>query len=246
MVTGGWQVFGPHPEIAAWAAAALPLAIAALRDQPLRAGGTWAVGLDLLKNDAEGAVAGVPLPWHLLPLAPEPLHRAQLSAVYPGYPQPDAQESQAAAAFRRNRDAAHLDGLLPIGPDKRRMIREPHHWILGLPLTRCSADASPLVVWEGSHLLLGSAMAAALAPHPEEQWPEVDVTEIYQATRAEIFRTCARVETPLVPGQAVLLHRHLLHGVAPWGARAVAPPEGRIIAYFRPLLSTTGAWAKLA
>ncbi len=52
--------------------------------------------------------------------------------------------------FRLNRDAAHLDGLLPIGPDKRRMVKEPHAWILGLPLNACGAGASPLVVWEGS------------------------------------------------------------------------------------------------
>lgn len=197
-------------------------------------------------NGPDGTVAGVPLPWHLLPLQPEPLHPAQLSAVYPGYPRPDPDETPAAAAFRRARDAAHLDGLLPIGPDRRRMIREPHHWILGLPLTLCSADASPLVVWEGSHLMLGAAMAAALTPYPQADWPDVDVTAPYQATRAELFRSCCRLEIPLAPGQAVLLHRHLLHGVAPWGAAAEAPAEGRIIAYFRPMLPGIGAWVSPA
>lgn len=246
MVSGdpGWRVFGPHPEIAAWAAVALPLARAALMAEPRRAGGTWAVGLELLNNDAAGTVAGVALPWHLLPLPPEPLHRAQLSAVYPGYPQPDPGETVAASGFRRTRDAAHLDGLLPVGPQKRRMVREPHHWILGLPLTTCSPDAAPLVVWEGSHLPLGAAMAKALAPHPEAEWPDVDVTAPYQAARAEIFSNHVRREITLVPGQAVLLHRHLLHGVAPWGADAMAPPEGRIIAYFRPLLPSLRAWVK--
>lgn len=246
MVGPGWQVFGPHPEIAAWAAAALPLAEKALEGQPRRAGRTWAVGLDLLANEADGSVAGVPLPWHLLPLTPEPLHAAQLSTVFPGYPRPDPDETPAGAAFRRNRDAAHLDGLLPIGPDKRRMIRETHHWILGLPLNQCSPDASPLVVWEGSHIPLGAAMAAALSPYPEADWPDVDVTTAYQTARAEIFRTCRRVELPLIPGQAVLLHRHLLHGVAPWGADAFAPPEGRIIAYFRPMLPSIREWVNLS
>ncbi|MGQ0611250.1 MAG: hypothetical protein ACT4N9_09140 [Paracoccaceae bacterium] len=84
----GWARIGPQGRIRDWATAALPLATAALRQsaEPLRCGGTWAVGLDLLANDADGAVGGAPLPWDLFGLPPEPLHRAQLSAVYPGYP----------------------------------------------------------------------------------------------------------------------------------------------------------------
>jgi hypothetical protein len=38
------------------------------------------------------------------------------------------------------------------------------------------------------------------------------------------------------------MHRHLLHGVAPWAAGAKAPPEGRIIAYFRPLMPDVASW----
>ena len=61
----GWRQIGPHPAIAAWAKAALPLAVAALQatDEPLRCGGTWAVGLDLLPNDDTGRIGGVDLPW---------------------------------------------------------------------------------------------------------------------------------------------------------------------------------------
>jgi hypothetical protein len=38
------------------------------------------------------------------------------------------------------------------------------------------------------------------------------------------------------------VHRLCLHGVAPWAADATAPPEGRMIAYFRPMLRSVAAW----
>ena len=86
--------------------------------EPWRCGGTWFVGVDALPNSPDGAINGTPFPWAALPLTPEPLHTAQLSVIRPGYPQPSPEETPAAFAFRRDRDAAHLDGLLPIGPDK--------------------------------------------------------------------------------------------------------------------------------
>ena len=241
MVTG-WHRVGPTAGIAAWAAAALPLAVTALAESgcALRCGGTWAVGLDLLPNDAAGRVAGVDLPWADVGLAPEPLHKAQLSAIYPGYPQPSADESASAQAFRLNRDAAHLDGLLPVGVDRQRMVKEPHAWILGLPLN--VSDAAPLVVWQGSHEVLRAALLAALAPHPAQVWGDIDLTDAYAAARRVVFDTCARIELPVRPGQATLLHRLTLHGVAPWTAGAVAPAEGRIIAYFRPQLASVRDW----
>ncbi len=240
----GWQKLGPLPGLAAWAAAALPLARDAIAysNAPWRCGGTWFVGVDALPNDSQGAVAGVPLPWDLLPLAPVALHRAQLSTIRPGYPRPSPEEGPAAFAFRRDRDAAHLDGLLPFGPDKRRRIAEPHGWILGLALNACGAGASPLVVWEGSHLVMLKALRAALYAHAPESWAQVDVTDPYQAARREVFASCRRVEVPIVPGEATVLHRHLIHGVAPWVTGAMAPDEGRIIAYFRPELPSVADW----
>lgn len=232
------RILGPDPRIAAWAAAALPLAQAALQGQDRRAGGTWTVGLDLLPNDAAGTVAGVPLPWDALGLAPEPLHRAQLSTVHPGYPRPDAHEPASANAYRLTRDAAHLDGLLPIGPEKRRMIREPHAWILGLPLT--DSPAAPLVVWPGSAAILRAALLAALTVHSPEAWADIDVTDAYQRARKQVFASCPRVELPVQRGQATLLHRLTLHGVAPWGDSPQTYP--RIIAYFRPQLETVRDW----
>lgn len=232
------RILGPHRVIAAWAEAALPRAVAALQGADRRAGGTWAVGLDLLDNDAAGTVGGVPFPWDVLGLVPEPLHRAQLSTIYPGYPRPDPAEPDSANPYRLTRDAAHLDGLLPVGPDKRRMVKEPHAWIVGVPLT--DNPAAPLVVWPGSAAILRAGLLAALAPHPQADWSDIDVTDAYVAARRQVFDTCPRVEMPVKRGQATLLHRLCLHGVAPWGASAETTP--RIIAYFRPQLATVRDW----
>lgn len=245
MVAGpGWRRIGPDPALAAWAAAALPAAQAALAASPevLRCGGTWAVGQDLLPNAPDGSIGGAPLPWGLLGLPPEPLHRAQLSTVRPGYPRPSPEESDSAFAFRLTRDAAHLDGLMPVGPDRRRMAQEPHRWILGMALTNADPGASPLVVWEGSADILRAALLAALEGHRPEDWAAVDLTEAYVEARRTVFRTCRRVELPSRPGEAVVMHRLTLHGVAPWAPGATAAPEGRVIAYFRPLMPTVADW----
>lgn len=243
----GWQRFGPDPAIAAWAAAARGRALAVLAQstEPWRCGSTWFVGVDALPNDEGGSVAGCALPWEVFGLTPEPLHPAQLSVVRPGYPQPWSGESGAAQAYRLNRDAAHLDGLLPFGPQKRRRISEPHGWILGIALNPVSADASPLVVWEGSHEVMRRALQAALAPHDPNLWHEIDITDAYVAARREVFDTCHRVALPIQPGEATLLHRLMLHGVAPWAEAASAPPEGRMIAYFRPEMVSVPDWLLL-
>lgn len=244
MVDPGWQWIGLDPAILAWAEAArmAALQVLAATSEPWRCGGTWFVGVDALPNLSNGSIDGTPFPWEALPLAPEPLHPAQLSVIRPGYPQPSSEESPAAFAFRRDRDAAHLDGLLPIGPMKARMVKEPHAWILGLPLNE--ASASPLTVWEGSHEVLRAALLTALDPHPPETWGEIDLTEAYQSARREIFATCRRIELPARPGEATLLHRLTLHGVAPWKPHDQAPPEGRMIAYLRPQFPSVQIWLR--
>ncbi len=242
MVGDGWQRIGPHPAIGAWAAAARAAArdTLATTTEDWRCGGTWFVGVDALPNTPDGAINGTPFPWTALPLTPEPLHQAQLSVIRPGYPQPSPEETPAAFAYRHSRDAAHLDGLLPVGPDKRRMVKEPHAWILGLALN--DTAASPLTVWEGSHKLLRAALLQALAPYPPTTWGDIDITEPYQKARREVFRTCRRIELPVRPGEATLLHRLSLHGVAAWKPEDTAPPEGRMIAYLRPQLASVEAW----
>lgn len=245
-VASGWRRIGPSPGLAAWAAAALPFARAALAQsaEALRSGGTWAVGLDLLPNEASGRIGGVDLPWEDLGLAPADLHRAQLSTIYPGYPQPSEAESASAFAFRQRRDAAHLDGFLAVEPGRQRMVKEPHGWILGLPLTETSP--APLVVWEGSHEILRRALRAELMAHPTGLWGEIDLTAAYGAARRQIFDQCPRVVLQASPGEAIWLHRLTLHGVAPWAAEDPAAAglaeSGRIIAYFRPLLGSVRDW----
>lgn len=243
----GWARFGPDPAVAAWAEAAQPVARAVLADpahaDQWRCDGTWFAGVNVLANDAAGRLAeGPPLAGAAMDfladvLAPRlPLDAGQLSVTRPGYPRPGAEETEAAARFRRTRDAAHVDGILPIGPDRRRMLRAPHAWILGVPITESDPGAAPLVVWEGSHRLMRRALGAALAGHPPADWAGIDLTEAYAAARRDAFATCRRVLLPARPGEAHVLHRLVLHGVAPWAEGARAAPEGRAVAYFRPEL----------
>lgn len=252
-LTDGFLRFAADDASLAWARHARPVAAAAASDPSqvhwLRCGGTWFVGVDALPNDAAGRLQGGP------PFAGAavdfvknelgislPLHRAQVSVCYPGYPQPSAEESEAAYNFRRNRDAAHVDGLLAEGPEKRRYLKESHAYILGVTLTEQSAGAAPLTVWKGSHRIMTAMFAAAFADRPPETWREIDVTAAYQEARRQVFTTCERLALPSSPGEAVLVHRHLVHGVAPWGTDATGEPEGRMIAYVRPEFPAIADW----
>lgn len=242
----GWVRFDHDPRIDEWVAAARPLADAAaadpaLRKDWLRCGGTWFVGVNVFPNGADGAVPdrGVP------PLAGDAVEftrqvlgfrdfawdNAQISICYPGYPRQGAGESLAAFRYRRDRDAAHVDGLLPFGSDRRRKPAERHGFILGLPLGPITPGSSPVVVWEGSHKIMRRALGEALAGIDPNQWREADVTEAYHAARRECFEACERVDVEAAAGEAYLVHRLALHGVAPWTG-----PDGppRTIAYFRP------------
>ncbi|WGI21043.1 hypothetical protein [Amylibacter sp. IMCC11727] len=242
----GWVKFAPDPRMTAWIEAAKPAAIRVAQDPDmqrdwLRCGGTWFVGVNALPNLTDGSVSGVPLAGQAVDfvheyIKPEPIlwDSAQVSVCYEGYPQPWEGESDAALAFRRNRDAAHVDGLHGEGQPRRRFLREFHQFLLGIALTDSPAKAAPFVIWEGSHKIVQRAFSEALAPYPVAQWPEVDLTDVNMATRREIFETCPRVELPLKTGEAYVIHRHALHGVAPWEMGLKGPIEGRMIAYFRP------------
>ena len=251
LASRGWARFAPDLALAPWVAAARLAAQDAIRQSPdpWRCGDTWFAGVDALPNDAAGAVAGtasgtgagaaVALRGAAIDtvhaaFAPLPLHRAQLSVTRPGYPQPWSGESDQAFGYRLRRDAAHLDGLLPIGPSRRRMLREPHAFILGLPLTGADPQAAPLALWEGSHRIMRRALAAALADIAPSRWADTDITDAYHAARREVFQTCTRLTLQPMPGETLLVHRLTLHGIAPWADGAGAPPEGRMIAYFRP------------
>ncbi len=145
----------------------------------LRCGGTWFAGVNVFPNDATGAVplAGVPpltgaalrFVLAILGLEQVALDRAQVSICLPGYPQPAADESGAAFRFRRDRDAAHVDGLVRFS-GRRRRLGETHGFILGLPLEDAPSAAAPCVVWEGSHEVIRSAFLARLGDVPPARW----------------------------------------------------------------------------
>ncbi len=238
----GWMILPARPATRLWAAAAhrcgrQVVEDPEMRDAWLHCEGTWFVGVDALPNGPDGSVDNVPLAGDAAACLAGlgPLHRAQLSVTYPGYPRPRRGESPAAFRFRQRRHAAHVDGITPEGPDRRRVVTEPHALILGLPLTETAPGACPLMVWEGSHHVIGAALRAAFDGVPAAQRAGLDVTDPYQAARRHCFETCAETALHARPGEALLLHRHLLHGIGPWQDGAAAPPEGRMIAYFRPL-----------
>jgi hypothetical protein len=238
----GFVVLPHDHRVLAWSQAACRIALDVLTTPgDLRHGRTWRVGVDELPNLADGSIGGVALDgaWVDLIDAPGRWHQAQLSVVFPGYPQQDSSDTDAAHGYRLRRDAAHVDGLLPEGPQKRRHLREPHSFVLGIPLNY--ASASPLVVWPGSHVIMHAAFTQAFANVPADNYGDIDVTDTYQSARRQVFGTCERTEVPVIPGQATLLHRHLLHGMAPWG-HGTAPAEGRMIAYFRPQTDSFADW----
>lgn len=241
----GWVRFPRETAVADWAAHALPIARGCIADPALRArwlrcGGTWFAGVEAFPNDAAGAVPGAGVP----PLAGAPVRfiadvlglpdiawdNAQVSACFPGYPRPSPGESAGAFRFRRDRDAAHVDGFKRFDK-RRRRLGERHAFILGIPLTEAPAGAAPLVVWEGSHEVIRRALRARLEGLPPARWSAEDVTETYVAARRECFARCRRVAVGASPGEAYLVHRLALHGVAPWSG---APAGERAIAYFRP------------
>lgn len=241
LFTRGWVKFAHDHALARWAARADEAARAAEADPApgmLRCGGTWFAGINALATDGEGRLPGGP------PLAgaavdaakaligaPFEFDRAQASTCYPGYPRQGAEESDAAFRYRVRRDAAHVDGLRRIMPGRRRKLSETHGFILGIPLNEAPQGAAPLVVWERSHETMRGAFAAVYGDAPPESWAGIDVTEAYQAARARAFETRRRVEIAARPGEAYLVHRLALHGVAPWGD---AGAGRRAVAYFRP------------
>lgn len=256
----GWVRIPFDVELLDWVSAALPAARDAVR-APENADwrvceGTWFVGVNALPNEADGSVNGkTPLRGRAVETV-EALgfsigrwDRAQISVIYPGYPRPREGESAAAFVYRKYRNAAHVDGLARVGPG-RRVLRDPHAFIMGVPLTWVRPDAGPLVIWEGSHEIMREALGEALLPRPPETWPETDLTDAYHAARREAFKRCRRVSVSARPGEAYLVHRLALHGIAPWVPRmqdAAASRDGRVIAYFRPPLEgSIRDWIRLA
>ncbi|MDG1432084.1 MAG: hypothetical protein P8L68_12895 [Paracoccaceae bacterium] len=241
----GYAVYPHDPAILKWVEAAKPLATEALNDQTLLdtwllCEGTWFVGVDALMTGPDGQAGDVPLAGQVISdlqteyCVQRPMHKAQLSVVYPGYPKPREGESEGAFNYRRKRDAAHVDGLHAVGPNRHRHLSEHHAYLLGLPITRASEGASPLVIWQGSHKIVQSWLSEELSALPEKQWKDINLTDGYMSIRRKVFDTCERVEVPVQPGEAVVMHRHAVHGIAPWKDNTETNSGGRMIAYFRP------------
>ena len=250
----GWCRFRCDPALADWVRQTLPAARAAVAAPEnadwRRCRGTWFAGVNVLPNDADGAVDNGPkITGEAVDFIRDALghrriafDRGQVSVCYPGYPQKMAAESDAAYRYRRDRDAAHLDGLLAKGPKRRRHVRQHHGFLLGIPMLEASANAAPLVVWEGSHEIVRQTFRSAFGGLPAADWAALDITDVYQAARREIFDCCERREIAAQPGEAYLVHRLALHGTAPWADAAEAGPDGRMIVYFRPEIGGAEAW----
>jgi hypothetical protein len=253
----GWCTFPHSEELLSWVDSVQPVAEQLLQDASLahwwRHGETWFAGVNVLPNDHVGKVIDGPAlsddvcAWVRQQVnmnASESLtwEPGQLSVVKPGYPQRDAQESEAAHRFRYNRDAAHVDGLLPVGEERRRMPQEFHRLILGIPLQQTPAHAAPTVVWEGSHKLIQQAFIETLKDIPIQHWPQTDLTDVYQRIRREVFERCKRVEVHVPPGECYLIHRFAVHGVAPWQAQHDDQNKLRSIVFFRPEIGSRWDW----
>jgi len=240
--TLGFRLFDATQDTLRWARTAHKVACQVTRDPEqrqlwMRHQETWFVGVDALPNESDGSISQVALtgPWHADIDPPAHWHKAQISVMHPGYPQQDDGQSDANHRFRVHRAAAHVDGVLL--ENGKRYVAEPHAFILGIALNQ--SDAAPLKIWPESHHIMGPALARALAKGP-------DVTDAYKAARAEVFETIQPRDLPLSTGQSVLLHRHLLHGMAPWKDGDTAPPEGRMTVYFRPQFGNAKDWLPLS
>jgi len=252
----GWMLFGVEKASRDWAAYARPLAAAALSDprhaERYKCAGTWFCGTNVLDNDEHGALPGGPplagaavdfVHRHLCsgPLAWD---RAQVSVCFPGFPRQAADETDASFRFRVKRDGAHLDGLMAEGPEKRRVLREHHAFLLGLPLNDAGAGCAPFVVWEESHDIIREMLREQLGHLAPPDWPRVDLKRPYNEARKRVFEECRRVTVVPRKGEAVLVDRHVIHGTAPWSASAAdtGPNASRMIAFFRPQQRDLEAW----
>ena len=250
----GWVRFAFDPELVDWITHTLPYARKAVtapeNQQWLRYGDTWFAGVNVLPNDARGSIENGPMlagnftDFIRKDIGLGNIHwdAGQISVCYPGYPKPMESESEAAFTYRIKRDAAHIDGLLPEGAGRRRHLREYHGFILGIPLVQTGPGASPVVVWQGSHVIIREVFKSVFVDINPENWGDIDITEIYQQTRRQIFDQCERVEISAQPGECYLIHRLALHGVSPWRENTAASKDGRMICYFRPEISDPHAW----
>ncbi|SLN17354.1 hypothetical protein [Pseudooctadecabacter jejudonensis] len=238
----GFRVYPHEDGVLHWAETAHRIGRDVAQDADLRAkwlrhDGTWFVGVDALPTGEDGSIDGVPLagPWLDDVPVPAVWHPAQLSVTYAGYPRQGPGDSDAAHRWRLNRASAHVDGLHLEGG--RRFAREPHAFIVGFALNE--TRACPLMVWPGSHVIIGAALRAVIGDRDPRQ---VDVTETYQAARQQVLDQITPVPVVAAVGQTIVVHRHSVHGIAPHDPAVPVPTEGRMMAYFRPECADPHHW----
>ena len=251
----GWIKFEFDHRVARWAKAAnskitLKLKNKEILKNNLTCQGTWFVGVDALDNDSDGALGKISLsgPFKSLMKSFETsgLHSAQVSIIFEGYPKPRDQESESSFNFRLKRDAAHVDGLIADFPGGPRKLKEPHAFVLGIPINQAPKGASPIVVWEGSHHLISQALKRLFLNRDPGEWKDLDIREVYLQTRKTVFEKCKRRVLHANLGESYMIHRLCVHGISPWHSGVKNFPEGRKIAYFRPELQYLADWPKLS
>ena len=252
--TLGWCSFPSDEGIRNWVSHTLPvtkgIVNSAENSHWMRYQNTWFAGVNVLTNDAEGRVTDGPrlqgniteFIYNILHLKTDNLDKGQISVCFAGYPKPMQAETEATFRYRLNRDAAHLDGLLAVGLQRRRYLREPHSYILAIPLVESPKDAAPFVVWEKSHEIIKQEFQKIYNSIRQDQWHDIDVTQAYQEMRKHIFEHCRRVAISVSPGETYLVHRHCLHGMAPWPKTIPNTADGRMICYFRPHSIDIQSW----
>ena len=239
---------GRSRPVSHWAAAARPAAAAAARDPAkahwLRCGGTWFVGVDALPNDAQGRVGERPAArrcrhglhprrtWHF----PCRCTARRSRSATPAIRSPRREESEAAFSFRLKRDAAHVDGLLAEGPEQA-----PHPE--GAARLYPRPDADRAIRRRSTAYRVGGLASASMRDMFEKAARRPCAGDLARhrphrrlsgGAPRRSSPPAGGSRLPSAPGEAVLLHRHLLHGVAPWGEVPTASADGRMIAYFRP------------
>jgi len=238
----GFAVYPKDAGVTRWAQAAYRAgaevaADPAMRARWLRHDRTWFVGVDALPTGPDGSIEGVPLTGSWMRDVPLPAqwHPAQISVTYAGYPRQGPDDSEAAHRYRMSRASAHVDGLRL--EDGRRYPREPHAFVVGFALNETTA--CPLMVWPGSHVVIGAALRAVIGAQDPRQ---VDVTLAYTQARRTVFDTITPVPVAAGVGEAIVVHRHTVHGIAPHHASQPIPREGRMMAYFRPECADPYDW----
>lgn len=268
----GFYQFAYDEKLAAWVEETKNTAITTLQNPKntrwWRCGGTWFAGVSVLGNDHQGCTpskngkTSQPLQGKAIEFTRKNITKnipltqknnqiawdiGQVSVCTQNYPQIDKDnDTLATHQYRKKRFAAHIDGLLKRGREKKRYLCEQHAFILGIAMNDTSEKAAPFVVYEESHKYIGEFLRSNLKHHPPHKWQEIELTKAYHDIRNKIFATCHPRPLWVRPGEAFLVHRFALHGTKAWHKDATAEPinkiPARMLTFFRPQTTNPTAW----